>query len=32
LSFPNAFFKSFPPARYPVPRCVFAGASLLFGF
>ena len=25
-------FKSFPPARYPVPRCVFAGTSLLFGF
>ena len=25
-------FKSFPPARRPVPRCVFAGTSLLFGF
>ena len=25
-------FKSFPPARCPVPRCVFAGTSLLFGF
>ena len=25
-------FKSFPPARCSVPRCVFAGASLLFGF
>ena len=25
-------FKSFPPARYPVPRHVFAGTSLLFGF
>ena len=25
-------FRSFPPARCPVPRRVFAGASLLFGF
>ena len=25
-------FKSFPPARCPVPRCVFTGTSLLFGF
>ena len=25
-------FKSFPPARCSVPRCVFAGTSLLFGF
>ena len=25
-------FKSFPPARCPVPRRVFAGVSLLFGF
>ena len=25
-------FKSFPPTRCPVPRCVFAGTSLLFGF
>ena len=28
----KCLFKSFPPARCPVPRCVFAGASLLFGF
>ena len=25
-------FKSFSPARCPVPRCVFAGVSLLFSF
>ena len=32
LSLPNAFSEAFPPARCPVPRCVFAGVSLLFGF
>ena len=28
----ECLFKSFLPARCPVPRCVFAGTSLLFGF
>ena len=32
FEFSERLFKSFPPARCPVPRCVFAGTSLLFGF